>query len=96
MFLTIGGEQWLNQSHTQNTMPALTFSYAGSVSPKKTSFLDPQNFDNDWAANCKAQQGLIAIQAAVKKALVKVFEAKSFRVKAGDSHQGDGAAGLHS
>lgn len=36
-----------------------------------------------WAKNCEQQQGLIAMQTAVKAARIKTFEAKNFRVKLG-------------
>ena len=42
-----------------------------------------QGIVNDWAANCRQQQGLIAMQKAVQKARVTTFENKSFRVKTG-------------
>ena len=36
-----------------------------------------------WAKNCEQQQGLIAMQTAVKAARIKTFAAKNFRIKLG-------------
>lgn len=44
---------------------------------------DYQEIVTGWAENCAKQQGLIALQEAVKAARVKTYQDKSFRVKAG-------------
>lgn len=38
---------------------------------------------SNWAEGCREQQGLIAMQTALKSARVKTFSEKNFRVKAG-------------
>jgi DNA repair exonuclease SbcCD ATPase subunit len=44
---------------------------------------DYQQIVSDWAENCRLQQSQVAMLIAVKKARVKTFAAKNFRVKAG-------------
>jgi uncharacterized coiled-coil protein SlyX len=42
-----------------------------------------QRIVQDWAENCREQQGLIAMSQAVKIAEIKVLQGKAFRVRAG-------------
>jgi DNA repair exonuclease SbcCD ATPase subunit len=46
---------------------------------------DYQKIVSDWAENCHHQQGLIAMQMAVKAARVQTFNDKAFRVHAGQA-----------
>jgi chromosome segregation ATPase len=46
---------------------------------------DYQKIVSAWAENCHHQQGLIAMQMAVKTARVKTFDNKAFRVHAGQA-----------
>lgn len=72
------------------TNPAQAAAYKKSVDEMAVIARQIEDFPKDyakivadWAKNCEQQQGLIAMQTAVKAARIKTFEAKGFRVKLG-------------
>lgn len=84
----VKGAEALKGSFPDDPGKASAFTAKASTLAKSATQIkaleeDYRKIVSDWADNCREQQAQVAIVTAIKKARVKTFQQKNFRVKAG-------------